>query len=220
MNTVLIYSGGLDSTTALYWLLDRGDRVRTLSINYGQRHVRELTAAASITLDLGVEHRIVYLTSMRALLRGSSQTDDTVPVPDGHYADESMRLTVVPNRNMLMLACALAWAASSNADSVAYAAHAGDHAVYPDCRPEFVAAMARAAELCHFTPITILAPFINFSKAEIVRIGAGLRVPFEKTWSCYRGEAVHCGTCGTCYERREAFRIADVWDPTHYLKES
>ena len=138
------------------------------------------------------------------------------PTPDGHYTDESMKATVVPNRNMLFLAVAASWAIAQGAAAVAYAAHAGDHAIYPDCRPEFVRAMSAALGLADWRQLELATPFINWDKGQIVRRGAELGVPFEKTWSCYRGGTAHCGTCGTCVERREAFSQAGIADPTIY----
>ncbi len=215
MRTALIYSGGLDSTVLLYHLRAEGHEVRCLGIDYGQRHRRELEAAAAICRRLGTEYRIANLGALRSLLGGSALTGE-VPVPDGHYTEESMKQTVVPNRNMIMLAVAIGWAVSLQYDAVAYAAHAGDHTIYPDCRPEFADAMDRAAALCDWHPVRLLRPFIARTKADIVRLGAALGVPFEQTWSCYRGGEYHCGRCGTCVERREAFALAGVGDPTTY----
>lgn len=215
MRTVLIYSGGLDSTVLLYHLRAEGHEVRGLGIDYGQRHRRELEAAAAICRQLGTEYRIADLSTLRALLGGSALTAD-LAVPEGHYTEESMKQTVVPNRNMIMLAVAIGWAVSLRYDAVAYAAHAGDHTVYPDCRPEFAEAMDRAAALCDWHRVRILRPFIDKTKADLVRLGASLGVPFERTWSCYRGGEYHCGRCGTCVERREAFALAGVADPTKY----
>jgi 7-cyano-7-deazaguanine synthase len=217
MKTILIYSGGLDSTALLYQLKAEGREVKTLSINYGQKHIKELTAAKYITSNLDVEHRIVDLSSLRPLLGGSSQTDDAVAVPDGHYAEEVMKKTIVSNRNMLMLAVAGAWAISSRYDTIAYAAHAGDHAIYPDCREEFVRPLNEAMQNADWHKVSIERPFINTTKAGIVKVGSKLNVPFAQTWSCYKGGDKHCGTCGTCYERREAFIEAGVKDPTPYL---
>jgi 7-cyano-7-deazaguanine synthase len=216
MQTVLIYSGGLDSTVLLAWLLRRGERISALSVDYGQRHRCELTAAQQVCARLGVSHRVTDLTALRPFLAGSSQTEPAVPVPHGHYADISMRVTVVPNRNMIMLAVALAWAISLKADTVAYAAHSGDHAIYPDCRPVFVAAMQQAAALCDWHPVAIETPFLHWTKAHIVQMGVDLAVPMHETWSCYEGGTVQCGQCGTCTERREAFQLAGVPDLTEY----
>ena len=214
--TVLIHSGGMDSTTLLYDLLDKDHRVRTLSINYGQRHRKELEAAAAISKQLGVEHFEADITAITPLLAGSSQTSEDVAVPEGHYAEESMKTTVVPNRNMIMLSIAIGWAVSVDADKVAYAAHAGDHAIYPDCRPEFAAALDKAANLCHFYPVDIIRPFIAITKADIVRVGNNLGVPYEMTWTCYQGLDIACGRCSTCVERLEAFDIANAVDPITY----
>ncbi len=215
MKLILVYSGGLDSTVLLYHLRAEGHEARCLSIDYGQRHRRELDAAAGICRELGVEHRIADLAALKPLLAGSSLTSD-IAVPEGHYTDDTMRLTVVPNRNMIMLAVAIGWAVSLKYDGVAYAAHAGDHTIYPDCRPEFAEAMDRVAGLCDWQPIRVVRPFVEKTKSDLVRIGTALGVPFEKTWSCYRGGVYHCGRCGTCVERREAFVAAGVADPTRY----
>ena len=214
--TVLIYSGGMDSTVLLYDLLAEGDEVATLSINYGQRHRRELEAAEAIAGCLGVEHHTADLSALRPLLAGSSQTSAGIAVPHGHYAAETMKLTVVPNRNMLMLAVAGAWAISRKADCVAYAAHAGDHAIYPDCREEFVRPLAQALENADWHRVKIARPFIEMTKAEICALGSRLVVPFGVTYSCYEGRERHCGKCGTCVERKEAFQLANVNDPTDY----
>lgn len=216
MKTILIYSGGLDSTILLYQLLADGDDIRALSVDYGQRHRKEIEAAQAITHNLGVDHRVAYLSSLRRFLLGSSQTDLAVPVPHGHYTHESMKQTIVPNRNMLMLAVALAWAISLKFDRVAYAAHAGDHAIYPDCREEFASAFNTAALLADWHQVHLARPFIHLTKAQIVTLGQGLKVPMELTWSCYEGQKQHCGLCGTCVERREAFREAGVEDRTEY----
>jgi 7-cyano-7-deazaguanine synthase len=138
---------------------------------------------------------------------------DGVAVPHGHYAAESMKATVVPNRNMILLAVAIGRAVAVGAEAVAYAAHAGDHTIYPDCRPEFVDALAQAALLCDWRPIQILRPFVSWTKGAIVREGVRLGVPFELTWSCYEGEERPCGKCGTCVERAEAFAQEGIVDP-------
>jgi 7-cyano-7-deazaguanine synthase len=213
---IVLLSGGMDSTTLLYELLRSGYDVAALGINYGQRHVRELESAAAVAARAGVEYKLLDLSSVKDFLAGSSQTSD-IDVPEGHYADESMRITVVPNRNMILLSCAIGWAVSRNATVVAYAAHAGDHAIYPDCRLPFINALGEAAKLCHFYPVELFAPFASISKTDICRRGFQLEVPYELTWSCYKGLDKHCGKCGTCTERREAFRDAGiVTDPTTY----
>jgi 7-cyano-7-deazaguanine synthase len=217
MKTILIYSGGLDSTTLLYQLKAQGRDVKALSINYGQRHSKELDFAKKNCEVLGVEHRTVDLSSLKPLLGGSSQTDASVEVPEGHYAAENMKLTVVPNRNMLMLSVAAAWAIAEKADTIAYAAHSGDHAIYPDCREEFVDALNKALGLADWHMVQIERPFINISKSAIVKLGNDLKVPWANAWSCYKGGDIQCGRCGTCVERVNAFREAGVLDPTEYL---
>jgi 7-cyano-7-deazaguanine synthase len=217
MNVTMLYSGGLDSTALLYHLLSQHYGVRCLGVDYGQRHRRELECAGTIAERAGSPFRVVNLQSLNPLLQGSSLTAPDVPVPDGHYTDQRMKITVVPNRNMIMLAVATGWAISSKDDAVAFAAHAGDHPIYPDCRPEFADALERAIDLCNWTTVKLLRPFIGKTKAEVVKIGAGCRAPLELTWSCYKGGNIHCGTCGTCVERKEAFELAQVPDPTRYL---
>lgn len=221
---VAVVSGGLDSVTLVYHLRAHGVRVRMLSVDYGQRHAtRELDCAGQVAASLGLEHQVAELRSVGALLTGSALTGPGVAVPDGHYADESMRSTVVPNRNALLLDIAAALAVTAGCDAVAFGAHSGDHPVYPDCRPEFVEAFTAATRLGNagFIPagFRVLAPFLRMSKAGIVRLAADYGVPFERTWSCYRGGMRHCGRCGTCTERREAFQLAGVADPTCYEAE-
>lgn len=217
MKTILIYSGGLDSTVLLFKLLREGHEVRALGIDYGQRHRKELDAATRICKGAGVDYQIADLIGIRPFLAGSSQTDDAVVVPHGHYEEESMKLTVVPNRNMIMLSVAVAYAISTKSHSVSYAAHGGDHAIYPDCREEFASALNTAALLADWHQVRIDRPFVRESKASIVALGQRLCVPFAEAWSCYEGGAVHCGKCGTCVERREAFQLAGITDPTTYV---
>jgi len=218
--TVAVVSGGLDSTVMAYALRAEGHRLHAISFDYGQRHRKELDCARDLAADLGAPWELVDLRAagITRLLAGSALTDESIEVPEGHYADESMRVTVVPNRNAVMLALACALAVSIGAGAVAFAVHAGDHPIYPDCRPEFVAAfeaMERVA-MQGMVELRILAPFVQLTKEDIVRLGAGHDVPFERTWSCYKGGELHCGRCGTCHERREAFTLAGVADPTVY----
>jgi 7-cyano-7-deazaguanine synthase len=220
ISAVVLASGGLDSITLVYYLRDQGATVRMLSFDYGQLHRRELESARLVAENLRLGHDVVDLRSVGALLTGSALTDPAVAMPDGHYTDESMRATVVPNRNALMLDIAVAVAVAAGCDAVAFGAHSGDHAVYPDCRAAFIGAFTASARLANegFLPsgFRIVAPFLECDKAAVVRLGASLGVPFGRTWSCYRGGAEHCGTCGTCTERREAFLLAGVADPTSY----
>lgn len=219
-SVVAIVSGGMDSVTLAYWLREQGWAPTLLSVDYGQRHVRELGCAALAAERLHAEHHVVDLRSITALLSGSALTDLSVDVPEGHYEAPTMRATVVPNRNALMLDCATAVAVARGAHAVATGVHAGDHAVYPDCRPEFVLAYERMARIANegfaVDGFAVLAPFVTATKADIAALGEQLGVPWADTWSCYQGAAVHCGRCGTCVERREAFQLANVADPTPY----
>lgn len=216
MTTVAIVSGGIDSTTMLWQLKAQGHDVKALSFDYGQRHRCELDAALFLCDLAGVPHDIVDLRDLTRFIARGSQTGNE-PVPEGHYAEESMKATVVPNRNMIMLSVAIAHAITLRADAVAYGAHGGDHAIYPDCRPAFVEALGVLAQLADWHPVRVDAPYLYMTKAQVVKLGASLCVPFGSTWSCYVGGMVHCGRCGTCVERREAFELAGVPDPTEYV---
>lgn len=215
---VVLHSGGLDSTVLLWEAVSLYgvDNVLSFGVDYGQRHRRELLAAEGSAQRAGVERVVVDLSDLGRRLSGSSQTDPSVPVPHGHYAAESMKITVVPNRNMVLVACAAAVAISRGAQRIAYAAHAGDHAIYPDCRPEFADALDHALGMADWHPTTLWRPFINRTKTDLVRRGVELGVPFALTWSCYQGGEAHCGRCGTCTERLEAFLEAGVADPVPY----
>ena len=217
---VAVVSGGLDSAVLTHHLLVEGWKLRLLSFDYGQRHAREVEHAARLAAAVGADHDIVDLRSVGALLTGSALTDDGVDVPDGHYTDESMRSTVVPNRNAIFVSVAVGVAVASGAEAVALGVHAGDHPIYPDCRPAFVDSAERLAVLGNdgflVADFVLLTPFLEWTKAEIVARGASLDVAFADTWSCYRGGDRHCGRCGTCVERREAFAVAGVVDPTAY----
>jgi len=214
-DVVAIYSGGMDSTVLLWSLVAQGRGVRALTFDYGQRHVREIESASALAARAGVPHTVVDLSSLRPLISRGSQTGDE-PVPEGHYEAESMKTTVVPNRNMVMLSVAAAHALAVGAPAVAFAAHGGDHAIYPDCRPDFVEALNLALSRCDWGGVRVEAPFLSVSKAEIAALGADLGVPLSETWSCYKGGLLHCGRCGTCVERREAFASAGLADLTGY----
>lgn len=220
MKTVIIYSGGLDSTVLLYKLRAEGHELHSLTIDYGQRHHCEISYATNICKILGIENRVADLSSIRPLLAGSSLTSMDIEVPEGHYTEESMKSTIVPNRNMILLSIATGYALSIGALNLAYAAHQGDFAVYPDCRNEFAEALAKAIHLADWNKVDLIRPFVDNTKADIVRCGTGMNVPFELTWSCYKGGSNHCGRCGTCIERREAFDLANVEDPTVYANDA
>ena len=217
MDTIVICSGGLDSVTLAHKTAAERRLAGLLSFDYGQRHVKEVESARACAARLGVPHRVVDLRGVGAALSGSALTDD-VAVPDGHYAEETMKITIVPNRNAIMLAVAFGMAAAQEAGAVAAAVHGGDHFIYPDCRPGFVAAFRAMQDhaLDGVANVDLWTPYVHGSKADIVSDGARLGVPFAETWSCYKGGARHCGRCGTCVERREAFHLAGVPDPTDY----
>ncbi|WP_172332104.1 7-cyano-7-deazaguanine synthase QueC [Mangrovicoccus sp. HB161399] len=217
MKTTLVCSGGLDSVSLAHVLAAAGDLSRIVSFDYGQRHRKEIDFAAACARRLGVPFHLVDLSALGAALTGSALTGD-IDVPDGHYAEETMKITVVPNRNAIMLAIAYGIAAANGDDAVATAVHGGDHFIYPDCRPAFTEAfdaMQRAA-LDGYADVALHTPFVRRSKADIVAAGAQAGTPFAETWSCYKGGATHCGRCGTCVERQEAFALAGVADPTVY----
>lgn len=219
-DTVAIISGGMDSTVLAYDLAHQDHRLHLLSFDYGQRHSIELEYAQRTAGRLGARWDRIDLTSVTALLTGSALTDRDVDVPEGHYAADTMAATVVPNRNMMMLSVAAAVAVAEGAYQVATAVHAGDHPIYPDCRPEFIAATTRAVRVGnegHGHPdLMVYAPYVEITKADIATIGDLLGVPWDETWSCYQGGDQHCGRCGTCCERIGAFITAGVHDSTAY----
>lgn len=218
---VVIVSGGMDSVTLAHLVASEGYDLQLLSFDYGQRHSKELDFARLCAMRLNAEWEIIDLKSVTRLLKGSALTDPSVAVPHGHYAADNMRITVVPNRNAMMLSIAYAVAVAQDALMVAAGFHAGDHSIYPDCRPKFVRRfykMERTANEGFINPhLKLRTPFIELGKHDIVAIGSQLGVPYELTWSCYEGGELHCGRCGTCVERKEAFRLAKVNDPTFYV---
>ncbi|WP_428515720.1 7-cyano-7-deazaguanine synthase QueC [Roseovarius sp.] len=217
MDTIVICSGGLDSVSLAHKVAGEGTLRGLLSFDYGQRHLKEVEFAAACARRLGVPHKVVDISGVGAALSGSALTDD-VEVPDGHYAEETMKITIVPNRNAIMLAIAFGMAAAEKAQAVAAAVHGGDHFIYADCRPGFVEAFQAMQDeaLEGVAEVQLYTPFLTGSKADIVTEGAKWGTPFGETWSCYKGGDVHCGRCGTCVERREAFHLAGVADPTAY----
>ena len=218
MQTVVLISGGLDSTVALHDAATRDKVVLGLSFDYGSKHnARELPCAFWQCRQLGIPHRIVRLDFIHELFR-SDLLQSGGEIPDGHYEDLSMRRTVVPFRNGIMLAIAAGIAESCDAGSLVIAAHGGDHAIYPDCRETFLAPMAEAIRAGTYAGIAVQRPFSNRKKTDLVRRGLELGVDFRHTWSCYKGGTRHCGRCGTCVERREAFQLAGATDPTEYLE--
>ncbi len=216
MKTLVLLSGGMDSVTALHWARSEHEVVGAVSFDYGAKHNhREIPLAAWHCGETGVNHDVIELDFVNRLFT-SDLLKSGGEVPEGHYADENMKKTVVPFRNGIMLAIACGIADSRGAEGLVIAAHAGDHAIYPDCRESFMQSMASAMREGTYARIELLRPFIHLDKAGIARLGASLGVDYGKTWSCYKGGELHCGRCGTCVERIEAFKLAGLVDPTVY----
>ena len=216
-DSVIIYSGGLDSTTLLY---EERERVAlAVTFDYGSNHAaREMACARLHCARLGIEHVVIDLAFFKQHF-SSSLLNGADAIPDGDYADSNMRSTVVPFRNGIMLSIACGLAESRGLKRVLIANHGGDHAIYPDCRPQFVAAMDAAMQAGTYDGVQLVAPYTDISKADIVRRGVQLGIDYGETYSCYKGGEHHCGTCGTCTERREAFLEAGIPDPTQYETE-
>ncbi len=217
---VAIASGGIDSSTLLYKLTRDGFNVHALTFIYGQKHSREIQAAKDITSKLGIELRIIDISSVRELLASSALINPDILVPEvpetvDHY--ETLKTTVVPNRNSIFLSLATAYALNIGANQVFYGAHFSDRGVYSDCRKEFVDAFMHAERLATDNfELSVEAPFVNMNKSDIVKLGTKLGVPYYVTWSCYKGGRLHCGVCSSCRERKRAFLEAEVSDATEY----
>ena len=213
-DSVIIYSGGLDSTTLLYE--ERARIALAVTFDYGSNHAaRETDCARHHCQMLGIEHVVIDLKFM-AQYFDSSLLSGAEAVPEGNYDGTNMRSTVVPFRNGIMLSVACGLAESRGLKRVLMANHVGDHEVYPDCRPAFVKAMDAAMQAGTYEGVALAAPYTDLDKADLVRRGAQLGIDYAHTYSCYRGGKLHCGRCATCRERREAFRLAGVVDPTKY----
>ncbi len=212
---VVIYSGGMDSFTVLNRALTDGKEVFALSFDYGQRHVKELACASKVCNKLGVNHKVVDISAINQLLAGSSLTDN-IEIPEGHYEAESMKSTVVPNRNMVLISLAVAYAVSVGAEQVYYGAHSGDHAIYPDCRPEFVEKMNDVCKIANYESVEIFSPYLTVSKTAILTDGIRMGLDYSDTWTCYNGREKACGKCGACEERLEAFADNNTIDPIPY----
>jgi len=212
---VIILSGGMDSTTLLYDLLYQGYEVSAITFDYNQRHKKEIQCAKKTCKSLKIPQTILPITALNEVAP-SSLTRSNLKVPHGHYAEDTMKQTVVPNRNMVLLSLAGAHAISIGAEYLFYGAHSGDHAIYPDCRPVFVSAMTTAFHLCDWNDLVLEVPYMNYTKGDIVRRGLDLGVNYANTWSCYEGKRLSCGKCGACTERLEAFEHACATDPLEY----
>lgn len=217
---VVIYSGGMDSFTLLHRAQREGYALHVLSFDYGQRHARELDVAARVCKYLGIAHRIVDIRAIHGLIDGSALTDPSREMPSGDYEEGNLTATVVPNRNMILLSLAIAHAVNLGADKVFYGAHGGDHVLYPDCRPVFVEKMNAVAAIANFDAVEICAPYLHSSKREILADGLAMGLDYADTWTCYLGEELACGECGSCRERLAAFAAHGIEDPLRYRQRS
>ena len=212
MRAVAIFSGGLDSTTLLHYIMEQGYEIYGLSFDYHQRHVKELGFAKYWGERKCVEHKIIKL-DIEDVISHSALSDESIKLPEEHYTHENQRITVVPNRNMVMLSIAIAYAENLGISEVFYAAHFSDRAIYRDCRKEYITALSLASQLGTYNNVEVKAPFVDMTKTEVVKMGLDLGVKFEKTWSCYKGEERPCCRCATDLERAEAFMLNDIKDP-------
>jgi 7-cyano-7-deazaguanine synthase len=216
MKVLTLVSGGMDSVTALYDAAQSHQIVGALGFDYGSKHnPRELPLGVWHANKLGIPHRTIRLPFINELF-DSDLLRSGGPIPEGHYEEANMKQTVVPFRNGIMLAVAAGYAETIGAEAIVIAAHAGDHAIYPDCREGFMQAMGEAITQGTYAQLILLRPFIAWNKSRIVQRGVELKIDYARTWSCYKGGDRHCGVCGTCVERREAFQLASVKDPTDY----
>jgi 7-cyano-7-deazaguanine synthase len=215
MKIVVVVSGGMDSVTMLHDLKNRGHELKVISFDYGQRHSKELILAKKNAELLGLDHTLVKMDFLKTLLDNSALTGD-IDVPEGHYEGENMKLTVVPNRNMIMASIAIGYAVNCDYDAVALGVHSGDHAIYPDCRPEFINALYNVSMIANYKPIEVFAPYLNMDKTSIIETGSDIGVDYGLTWTCYKGLDKACGKCGSCQERLEAFSNNHLKDPIEY----
>jgi len=213
---VVIYSGGMDSFTVLHKAMQQGLTPYALTFDYGQRHIKEIEVARQVCEELGVQHKVIDISAINQLIGGSSLTDSSIDVAQGHYQQENMKSTVVPNRNMILLSLAIGYAVSLGAEQVYYGAHSGDHEIYPDCRPIFVEKMNEVAAVANYEKVEIFSPYLNNNKSGILKDGIKMGLDYSKTWTCYNGREKACGMCGSCVERLEAFTANGIKDPIEY----
>lgn len=206
----------MDSFTVLHKAIAQGFEVHALSFNYGQRHSRELESARKVCAQLGLSHKVVDIRAIHGLIDNSSLTNNDQALPTGDYDEGNMTSTVVPNRNMILLSLAIGYAVNIDAEHCFYGAHGGDHAIYPDCRPEFVEKMQDVARIANYTPVEVHAPYLTASKADILADGIAMGLDYADTWTCYLGEEAACGECGSCRERLAAFAAHGLTDPVPY----
>ena len=215
MRSVIIVSGGMDSVTLLHEVHSQGDEIFALTFDYGQRHKKEIEYAKWNCDHLNIPHKIISISVLNEIAPSALTRTDT-DVPEGEYDGENMKQTVVPNRNMVMLSLAASYAIGIGATKLYYGAHSGDHTIYPDCRPEFVAAMNKVLSLCDWHQIELVVPYLHGNKETILRRGYELGVDYAYTWTCYNGREKACGKCGSCDERLGAFKAIGQDDPLEY----
>lgn len=216
MSSVLVvYSGGLDSYTLLNKAMKKFDRIEAITFNYGQKHNKEIEYAKSNCVELNIKHEVVNL-DLENILAGSALVGD-IDIPEGNYDKEKMKQTIVPNRNMIMISVAASLVIKNDIEYLWYAAHSGDHEIYPDCRPEFIDKMAAVLEICDYHKIKFEAPFQNLSKNEIVATGLSMGLDYSKTWTCYEGKEKPCGKCSACLERALSFEANNTEDPLNVV---
>ena len=212
MSSVLVvYSGGLDSYTLLNKALDKFERVEAITFDYGQKHSKEITFASKVCSENAIAHEVVNL-DLEKILSGSALVG-TSEIPEGNYDKEKMKQTVVPNRNMIMISVAASLAIKNKCEYLWYAAHSGDHEIYPDCRPEFISKLGEVLKICDYHEIIFEAPFEGMTKGEIIKEGLNMDLDYSKAWTCYEGKENPCGKCSACIERQNAFKINNIEDP-------
>ena len=213
MKTVIIGSGGLDSTVLIYDAITQGYKPEILTFDYRQRHlIREQDCLRETITKLTLPYKFIFLPR----LLKSTLTNIKLPITEEHYTHDNQKQTVVPNRNMIMLSMAAGYCESEHIRWLMYGAHSNDLAIYWDCRPNFVGGMNEVLDLNDVFPVKLLTPYLYLKKADIVKRGIELKVPFEDTWTCYYGEELACGKCASCQERLEAFKLNDAKDPVKY----
>ena len=206
----------MDSFTLLHQALSQNYEVDCLTFDYDQRHIKEIKYAHLACEENKLSNLKIKIANVESIFAKSALTSNSIEMPHGSYQAETMQSTIVPNRNMLFISHAIAYAISKNINKVWYGAHAGDHFIYPDCRPEFLKSMDVAAGLCDPSQVSVKGPFINLNKGEIFKKGISLGIDYSKTWTCYEGQEFACGKCGSCVERLEAFADNKVTDPLNY----
>lgn len=214
-DSLIIVSGGMDSITMLHEYADR--IALAVTFDYGANHSqKEIPFAKLHCQRLGIRHLVIPLEFMHQYFK-SSLLEGGDAIPEGHYADENMKSTVVPFRNGIMLSIAAGIAESNGLKHVMIANHFGDHSIYPDCTSPFIQSMSEAISNGTYEHLSIIAPYTGISKTEIARHGKALGIDYAETWSCYKGLDKHCGKCGTCVERKEALADAGIVDTTEYM---